>query len=114
MTPQTVFNKVVRHCLKQNKKAMKADEYGYKKCQYHAPDGTKCAVGCLISKANYRPSMEDEPIKTIIQRDLMPKHLIAHAELLDSLQNVHDCMEVEAWYYGFQNVADKFDLKMPV
>ncbi len=45
MNRQEVFTKVKDHLLKQNKAAVNA---GYGACAYLAPDGLKCAVGCLI------------------------------------------------------------------
>ena len=104
---------MVNITLKQNRKAKGVDKYGETYCQYLAENGDKCAVGCLISKTNYREDMEGNLIEAIIEKGWMPAHLIKHGNLLDQLQNVHDCMNVNSWYDEFQKVADEYNLKMP-
>ena len=50
-----LFEKVRNHLLEQGRRA--ADEKG--DCLYRGPDGTKCAVGCIIPDDLYDPDMED-------------------------------------------------------
>ena len=110
MTEQTVFNKVVRFLRQQNKKAI--DQCGI--CQYRAPDGAKCAVGCLISDKHYNPDMEgcslDNPD---VNKARFPQYLLPHWTLLSDLQKVHDRSQVMYWEMDLADVAEKYNLKMP-
>jgi hypothetical protein len=90
MTPQEIFDTVARHLIAQGRQAK--DEGG--NCVYRAEDGSKCAVGCLITDEEYVPSME-----TVVfgQREAgterqiaWPPRLLAHKRLLHVLQDVHD------------------------
>src|SRR5574338_515243 len=56
---QKVFTKVKNHLLKQNQDSFNK-ETGT--CTYRIKENgkiLKCAIGCLISKKNYDPSIED-------------------------------------------------------
>jgi hypothetical protein len=53
-TKQQVFDQVVKHLLKQGKRAYQEG----KGCRYRTDDGLKCAVGCLLPDAAYTPDME--------------------------------------------------------
>ena len=108
MTKQTVFNKVVRFLRVQNKRAMNG-----KVCAYRANDGSKCAVGCMISKKNYKKAMEGSLLYSLIEKKLLPRHLLPHAQLLSCMQSIHDGCNVSAWEDAFQSTAEKFNLKVP-
>lgn len=55
MTTQEIFNRVARHLLTQGARAANPVTGA---CLYRAPDGKKCAVGCLIPDDKYRADFE--------------------------------------------------------
>lgn len=85
-TKQQVFDHVVRHLINQGAPAV--THHGA--CKYRMPNGTSCAVGCLIPEDRYDPRMEGITIEDLatryphlgIRSDLVP--------LLRDLQEVHD------------------------
>jgi NADPH:quinone reductase-like Zn-dependent oxidoreductase len=88
MKPQVIFNKVVRHLFKQNKKCVSEDGT----CVYRGPNNTKCAVGALIPNHLYNEEMETKGISNLIRKnekiaDLLDK---TNVDLLSSLQEMHD------------------------
>lgn len=51
---QEIFNKVATHLLTQGKRSVASDG----SCMYRGPEGTKCAIGCLIEDDEYHPLLE--------------------------------------------------------
>ncbi|MGQ7794513.1 hypothetical protein ACUN0C_19080 [Faunimonas sp. B44] len=80
---QEAFDFVVRHLFKQGERAV-AEGGG---CLYRGPDGTKCAVGCLIPDELYTPRLEGNSVFMLPQRvlDQLPA-----PSLLNELQIAHD------------------------
>ena len=109
MTQQTLFNKVARHLLKQGRKSLNI----YGECKYKEPDGSQCAVGCLISKVNYRIGMEGKNAIELYDTGLLPAHLHEHTDLLQKLQIIHDNYEPCLWQTQLEGLASVFNLKMP-
>lgn len=96
MTLQEIFDKVVTHLLKQNARAVDWDG----SCQYRAPDGKMCAVGCLIEDSNYSSKLEGRVVGKI--RDSIPNVLEGgdigkKVELLKALQMIHDESLPTSW-----------------
>jgi hypothetical protein len=93
MDPQEIFDTVAKHLLTQGKKAV--DKYTGL-CTYRAPDGLKCAVGCLIPDDVYKPEMDNGTsagrIDTIyINFPEVEEYLgIDNLSLLCDLQDIHD------------------------
>lgn len=118
---QQVFNKVVKHLIKQGRRAV---ENGTgTSCKYRGDKGTSCAVGCLISDSYYNRSMEgsgildNPPAQRAVLRSLkrkVDKSILFR--LLRDLQEVHDVT-----MNGTRNdvvillreIADDFGLTMP-
>ena len=100
-TDSDVFRYVSNHLLRQNHKCQEGDMLD---CLYksESDDGLMCAVGCLISDINYKPSLEyknvDNPDIMEALNNSMPKWLI-NKKLLTRLQNIHDDKPVEEWEY---------------
>lgn len=90
MTAQEIFNTVVAHLRQQKKRAMVYNEdNGLAQCLYRAPDGLKCAVGCLIPDGAYKPSFEGNAVEVVLyESDEEPwaKNLLPHSDLLMDLQ----------------------------
>jgi hypothetical protein len=96
MNTREVFDKVKKHLLKQNKKSAFCGM-----CRLRAPDGTACAVGCLIPDAKYYEALEDEmwkpPFMVLLREcgvDVLDDRTNA---MLHVLQAVHDALDVEQW-----------------
>ena len=85
MTAQEVFDKVVNHLRTQGKRAIDAEGY----CVYRAPDGCKCAAGCLIPDADYKPEYEKHTVWNI-EHVFERLGLSEHMRLIAGLQGIHD------------------------
>ena len=114
---QQVFDKVAKHLLTQNKRAMKdfRGEYPADRCAYRGDDGSTCAVGCLLSDDEYRPTFEGKAsgtlLRTLLGVDTLPDEVMPYRNLLASLQNVHDTYEPDEWPWKLADVARVYNLK---
>lgn len=109
---QQVFNKVIKHLVKQNCKA--TDWCG--RCKYRGDNGTSCAVGCLISDKYYDESIEGNSAETAVDRvikSLKVKVDDIHklTDLLESLQVLHDQYMLS--YERVEFIAREFNLTVP-
>jgi len=98
MTPQQVYDKVVKHLFKQGKPAMSKDNIT---CMYLSLDGLKCAVGCLIKKEYYSEGFERKGIRHSPVIEAVHKSLNTEKydkddifDLLEDLQYAHDYARV--------------------
>lgn len=95
MTEQEIFDKVVRHLIAQGEQAV---DPATGRCQYRAPGGLKCAIGCLIPDELYEPEMDGE--MALSASDVLESYpelagaigsySEALGDMLNSLQRVHD------------------------
>lgn len=99
MTAQEVFETVATHLLKQGGQAR--NEEG---CAYRAPDGSKCAAGCLIPDDLYDPSIEGKAIWALIHHhpEKIGPAILAHPCLVGDLQNLHDSLNYPVHSWGAQ------------
>lgn len=88
MTKQQIFDKVATHLLTQRQVSRDGVQ-----CIYRADNGFRCAIGCLIPDDKYKPNMEGQAIKPLLEqhKDLLgfpigPRNL----KLLKDLQQIHD------------------------
>lgn len=95
-TKQETFDIVAAHLMKQNRRAGKycQDLNGLSvfKCMYRGENGSKCAIGCLISDEEYSRCYDDD-ILTISLNDIYDdlKSLQEHdLSFLILLQRLHD------------------------
>ena len=102
-TAQQVYNHVATHLLTQNAKSIE----GYV-CMYHTSQGLKCAAGCLIGNDEYSINMENTSWPDL---DGIP---VAHTQLIQNLQNVHDCSSVANWPDQLRKVAGWHNLNADV
>ena len=98
---QDVFNQVAFHLLSQGERAMDGD------CVYHAPDGLRCAAGCLISDEEYKEDMEWNGWLDLVDAGLVPNE---HADLILELQNLHDMEHPDDWAGSLSSLAGKLGL----
>ena len=129
MTGQEIFDTVLAHLRKQGR-ASRTIAGG---CRYRGPDGTACAVGCLIPDELYDPMIEGLGVGRIIEavvpdyrqdqtQELLPvfarikNHIGAeHLPLLNELQEAHDMdlyiSGLDAWEEEMHRIACAFDLQ---
>lgn len=102
---QEIFDKVSKHLLSQNAKALGADN----KCKYRNSMGLKCAAGCLIPDNDYDPRME---CKFVREFDYFTNcgYSEEEIELISLLQEIHDEVEVYAWKTQLINLAKEHGL----
>lgn len=120
LNKQQVFDKVAAHLLAQKITSSKSHIVGGS-CLYRGPNGTKCAVGCLIPDDLYEPSMEGKSVPgsgdfdmylstvgkvltQIVEKDTFP--------LLAALQLLHDTIKPDNWDLELRKSAVKFNLKV--
>lgn len=103
---QEVFDQVVDHLRKQGKPSF-MDE-GSARCAYRGHSGLKCAAGCLISDNEYRVTMENRTWSAMVRDTVVPIH---HANLIESLQEIHDSNEPKNWEYRLEFTAKRFNLQ---
>lgn len=115
MNAQQIFDKVAAHLLTQGKKAMVSTDQAAA-CMYRGPNGTRCAVGCLIPDELYHEDFEyhtakelPESLWTALEID-MP----AHEELVMALQMVHDNALPETWAKRLHALAEAEHLNADV
>lgn len=114
---QEVFNIIVAHLFKQNRRAQNADGDG---CAYR--DGElRCAVGVLIPDDLYSPNLEGNDAQHIIKYFLKSgiADWVEHEELLGVLQKIHDncdtlddgTFDQENLKYRLRDCAYRFSLE---
>lgn len=114
-TAQEIFTQIKNHLLKQGRRAQAGKHHD---CQYHCPNGDRCAVGAIIEPQFYQPWMECGRLELLIQalrkketeQDLL-NELVEHEDLLYALQTVHDNREVDDWDFHLRKVAERFKLQ---
>lgn len=89
-TAQQVFDQVARHLLTQMKRSLD----GAEDCVYRGDGGLRCAAGCLISDAEYRPGMEGHSWFGLVESKLAPEQ---HRDLISDLQHLHDTNAPQHW-----------------
>lgn len=89
MSRQQVYETVVKAMANQGRQS---SNFKGSCCLYRAPDGAKCAVGCLIPDEAYDELMEYKDVDNILSflpEDLR-KGVTEHMMLLKELQSQHD------------------------
>lgn len=113
MTLQEIFSTIAIHLLKQGEKSTGA----IGECRYLAPDGCKCAAGCLIPPEDYDPMFEgasiDEKNKPVGKYFLQKFPDELQRELIRELQYMHDVIPIHRWKGFLQIKADFYQLAMP-
>ena len=103
MTNQEAFDKVCKHLLTQ----MKPSKLG-PRCRYRGPEGTMCAIGCLIPDDEYNVDFEGHNIGGI--RSSVKSLRELELSLLCDLQSVHDDFDVSAWKSELKRIANDYQL----
>lgn len=106
-TKQEVFDKVVNHLRTQGCKS--ADSNG--RCLYRGPNGTKCAVGCLIEDSDYTESLEDRTVSFLVENTHVLDNYKEQQNLLARMQTIHDNYKIQDWENRFQNAASDYNVE---
>ena len=92
-----IFDRVKTHLLAQDERSRHSNGV----CAYHAFDGLKCAVGCLITEDAYREAFEgravaDEPVRRALEASGIntDNNTIS---MLTNLQSIHDYEAPDEW-----------------
>lgn len=92
MNAQEIFDTVIHHLLRQGVPSRRDSA-----CLYRGPNGTSCAVGCLIPDEMYNADMDRADmsngltsIRSILPKYTFPEYFHAEVFLLGALQRFHD------------------------
>jgi hypothetical protein len=111
---QAVYTRVRDHLLKQKRKS----KDGGLGCLYRGPDGTKCAVGCLIPDELYDPGIEhaacDEMRVIRVLRKIPGMEDVTgeDAKFLRGLQSIHDRDDPDEWEESLGDFARENGLEV--
>ncbi len=106
---QEIYDRVKAHLQRQGKPSF--DEHG--ECAYRGANGTKCAVGCLITDRAFAQYIgEDTNCCTINTTEVLTAltasgifNVLGHLALLHELQVVHDVSPPPKWKERLAEVA---------
>jgi len=108
-TNQSLFNKVSKHLLTQNKRSKLTKDL----CAYKSKNGLECAAGCLIPIKLYSMEFEGKIWDDIIRMEPKLKKMFSceqHA-IIDSLQYIHDSYLPSEWKSELKDCAYENKLK---
>lgn len=109
MTEQTAFNIVKNHLLTQMTKSIEGEQ-----CLYRGPNGTKCAIGALITDEEYK-RIEDARCKDLKVYEVEDLQIVSlqglTIDFLEELQIIHDHYEVQDWKNQLETFAEKYNLQ---
>lgn len=133
MNKQETFDYVVSFLVAQGKQAVavvKSNVTGQMVCAYRAPDGCKCAAGCLIPDDKYNPKWEGVAVvNSSVDVNDVSTYLQAEHDLhlVSKLQQAHDWAtgsemlnwpDQESWMHHFleraRYIAEEFNLSTEV
>ena len=122
MNVQEIFDTVSRHLLVQRRQAKLGEDRFYT-CAYHAEDGAKCAVGCLIKDEFYSSDLEDvafsgDPIRSHEVVEAVEKSIGELDEeskvMLARLQYIHDRNNRTGWSDRLRELGLELSLDVSV
>ena len=110
VTPQSIFDRVVRHYRRQRRRCPVEGE-----CLYRLIDD-ECFIGPLIGDEHYDPAMEGHPVRELLKIFPMPVWFRIHVDFVEELQRIHD--NESNWGEGIMDMvlemfADEHGLRMP-
>ena len=92
ITTEEIYNKVSEHLLSmKNQSVDEKDD-----CVYRGPNGSKCAIGCLIKDEFYSKDLETKSIdlhgriKEAVEKSIARKLTNNETRMLAALQALHD------------------------
>ena len=113
-TKQEIFDTIIRHLDAQGRRSISAGG----KCAYLAPNGDRCAIGCLIPREHYRPEMENKNLHGLLTRDLIAISGEVPRTFFREMQDAHDQLADWKWWSDLRDVlqfiAQRHDLDTAV
>lgn len=102
-----MFNKVATHLLTQNMQCLNDGD-----CAYRGFNGTKCAIGVLISDEHYDSNLEGNGIGNwnsrlcnALEKSGVSVDCDADMLLLRKLQDLHDGYDPQEWHSRLTTIA---------
>ena len=114
MTAQEIFNIVWDHLItKAAPKSVVHLPFEDKKCLYRGPNGTKCAIGALVTDEECE-GWGNWAVHQLVEKGRLPERLEGHLYLLENLQDVHDLCDVPSQRLGnMVSIAKLHNLSLP-
>lgn len=112
MDRQEVYDWVTKHLLAQGVRSVDFDG-----CLYRGPNGTSCAVGCLILDEHYSPEWNNAAVDALpVMGALMASGVDVEyrwemLDLLLDLQSVHDTADPNKWDVELRRLARRHGLE---
>ena len=106
-TLQETFNRVAKHLLTQNEKAVNSQG----NCQYRQ-EKLKCAIGCLIPDSEYHTYLEDQACTSGSSIGILMEKLGYNIKFLQKLQGIHDYSNPIHWKYKLNSLAYRYNLEL--
>ncbi len=111
MNEQEAFEKVTKHLLTQNERAVELDREGTEVCRYRTRSGLMCALGCLIPDDEYMSDIEQHG------PGYVKKYVLALSDLdtnfMCDIQMIHDNNEPKKWRDRLEEYALNNDYDWP-
>ena len=106
-----IFDRVKTHLLAQDERSRHSNGV----CAYHAFDGLKCAVGCLITEDAYSEEFEGATVTSDKVKDALEASGINTGintdnntiSMLTNLQSIHDYEAPDDWEHALDNLETK-------
>lgn len=99
---QDIFDQAVGRLLDQGHKSMRDGN-----CDYISSDGSRCAIGHLMSEQEAYSYLEEAPACIKGWSDMA----YSKSLLLSRLMDCHDDLDVEEWPDRFRLIAEQFSLE---
>lgn len=104
---QRLFNKVSRHLLTQNKKALNGDEC----ICWDFATNRRCAVGSLLPISFYKKEGDKTGSRVLFLCGI--EYCTVESNLMGVLQNCHDTVKPSRWPSALRRIARDAGLKIP-
>lgn len=111
MNLQEAFNVVWQHAKKLQRSTRVCSD-GFERCAYRGADGAMCFVGVLMPTCT--DLQELNTVWELHREGYVPVEGPKVIPFLEALQNVHDNSQAKDWEYDLCELADRFDLEVPV
>lgn len=100
---QRIFNKVSKHLLTQNKRALLYGRPAFSDDKYN-----RCAYGCLATIRDHSGPMSMNYYTFYLKGIVGTKY-----SLMEEMENCHDKLKPSRWPSRLRKIAKNFNLKIP-
>lgn len=116
LTQQTMFDFVMNFLLDQGKRSIRKTILGRPICCLRAKDGSRCAIGSMITDEHYNESLENAPPLTgeprfALEQSIGINLVSKEFNMLRRLMNAHDDYEPKEWERLFRRIANEYSLE---